>query len=36
MMEAEKTVCKPRHEKTNVLVSDQVRHKPGSTATEDD
>ena len=26
----------PRHEKTNVLVSDLVRHKPGCTATEDD
>ena len=26
----------PRHEKTNVLVSDQVRHKLGCTATEDD
>ena len=25
----------PRHEKTNVLVSDQDRHKQGSTATED-
>ena len=25
----------PRHEKTNVLVSDLVRHKPGCTATED-
>ena len=25
-----------RHEKTNVLVSDLVRHKPGCTATEDD
>ena len=25
----------PRHEKTNILVSDQVRHKPGCTATED-
>ena len=25
----------PRHEKTNVLVSDLVRHKPGLTATED-
>ena len=25
----------PRHEKTNVLVSDQVRHKPGCTATRD-
>ena len=24
-----------RHEKTNVLVSDHVRHKPGCTATED-
>ena len=26
----------PCHEKTNVLVSDLVRHKPGCTATEDD
>ena len=25
----------PRHEKTNVMVSDLVRHKPGCTATED-
>ena len=25
---------KPRHEKTNILVSDLVRHKPGCTATE--
>ena len=25
----------PRHEKTNVLVFDQVRHKPGCTVTED-
>ena len=25
----------PLHEKTNVLVSDLVRHKPGCTATED-
>ena len=25
----------PQHEKTNVLVSDVVRHKPGCTATED-
>ena len=25
----------PCHEKTNVLVSDQVRHKPGCKATED-
>ena len=24
-----------RHEKTNILVSDLVRHKPGCTATED-
>ena len=24
-----------RHEKTNVLVSDLVRHKPGCTATEE-
>ena len=26
----------PCREKTNVLVSDLVRHKPGCTATEDD
>ena len=26
----------PRHKKTNVLVSNLVRHKPGCTATEDD
>ena len=25
----------PRHEKTNILVSDLVRHKPGCTALED-
>ena len=25
----------PRHEKTNILVSDLFRHKPGCTATED-
>ena len=25
----------PRHEKTNFLVSDLLRHKPGCTATED-
>ena len=25
----------PRHEKTNVMVSDLVRLKPGCTATED-
>ena len=30
-----KTPFEPRHEKTNVLVSDMVRHKPGCTATED-
>ena len=24
-----------RHEKTNIMVSDLVRHKPGCTATED-
>ena len=29
------TVFEPRHEKTNVLVSDLVQHKPGCTATED-
>ena len=28
-------IYEPRHEKTNVLVSDLVRHKPGFTATED-
>ena len=27
---------KLRHEKTNILVFDLVRHKPGCTATEDD
>ena len=26
----------PRNEKTNILVSDLVRHKPGCTAIEDD
>ena len=26
---------KPRHEKTNILVSDRVRHNPGCTAIED-
>ena len=25
----------PRHKKTNILVSDQVQHKQGCTATED-
>ena len=29
-------IIEPRCEKTNVLVSDQVRHKPGYTAKEDD
>ena len=28
-------IYEPRHEKTNVLVSDLVRHKPGCTATQD-
>ena len=28
-------ITEPRHEKTNILVSDLVRHKPGCTATED-
>ena len=28
-------VNEPHHEKTKVLVSDLVRHKPGCTATED-
>ena len=28
-------IYEPRHEKTNFLVSDLVRHKPGCTATED-
>ena len=28
-------IIEPRHEKTNVLVSDLVRHKPGCIATED-
>ena len=28
-------IIEPRHEKTNVLVSDLVRHKAGCTATED-
>ena len=27
--------CEPRHEKTNVLVFDLVRHKLGCIATED-
>ena len=32
---AQKIKIEPRHEKTNVLVSDLVRHKPGCTATGD-
>ena len=28
-------IYEPRHEKTNILVSDLVRHKPGCTDTED-
>ena len=28
-------IFEPRHEKTNILVSDQVQHKTGCTATED-
>ena len=28
-------INEPRHEKTSVLVSELVRHKPGCTATED-
>ena len=30
-----KNVTEPRHEKTNVVVSDLVLHKPGCIATED-
>ena len=30
-----KTKTEPLHKKTNILVSDQVRHKPGCKATED-
>ena len=33
--DAECNANEPRHEKTNILVSDLVRHKPGCTATED-
>ena len=32
---AEYSINEPRHEKTNILVSNLVRHKPGCTATED-
>ena len=28
-------IIEPRHEKTNILVSDLVRHKPDCAATED-
>ena len=31
----EDTIFEPRHEKTNTLVSDQVRHKLGCTGLED-
>ena len=31
----QKLIYEPRHEKTNILVSDLVRHKPGCTATGD-
>ena len=31
----DKTVFEQRQEKTNILVSDMVRHKQGCTATED-
>ena len=31
----DRNAFEPRHEKTNVLVSDTVQHKPGCTATED-
>ena len=30
-----KCIFEPRHEKTNILVSDLIRQKPGCTATED-
>ena len=30
-----KLITEPHHEKTNILVSDLVRHKPGCTAKED-
>ena len=30
-----KGVFEPRHEKTNIVVSEQVRHKPSCTSTED-
>ena len=32
--DADNPTYEPPHEKTKVLVSDQVRHKPGCTATE--
>ena len=35
VMPQHKQTNEPCHEKTNVLVSDLVRHKPGCTATED-
>ena len=30
-----RNIIEPRHEKTNILVSDLVRHKPCCAATED-
>ena len=33
--EQKRYTFEPRHEKTNILVSDLVRHKPGCTALED-
>ena len=33
--EVSASIFEPCHEKTNILVSDLVRHKPGCTATED-
>ena len=34
-MQPARQTNEPRHEKTNILVSDLVRHKPGCTAAED-
>ena len=34
LMHNAEAAFEPQHEKTNVLVSDLVRHKPGCTATE--
>ena len=35
LRQVHRRIIEPRHEKTNVLVSDLVRHKPGCIATED-